>query len=327
MTNDTHSWNGELQILALDGGGIKGLFSAAILAKLEEKLSARIVDHFDLITGTSTGGLIALGLGLGMAPHDIVRFYTQAGSRVFANPLGWRSALRLVRRKYPAVTLRQALTAQDALGDKKLGDSSKRLVIPSYNLGQDRVRLFKTPHHPRLRTDWRLPAWQVAMATSAAPTYFPACREICSTRLIDGGVWANNPAVVGIAEGVSMLECPLERIRVLSIGTTDSRKNRRRALDMGGIVQWLMKHDVIEVLTRGQSEGISGLAGHLLGPDKFFRIDSVVPHGLYNLDHADRDGILGEAEHAALHNGPDVQKRFLGHTAAPYTPIYPESLT
>ena len=71
------------QILALDGGGIKGLFSAAVLAHIEEDLQTRIVDHFDLITGTSTGGIIALALGAGMRPRDVVSFYADEGAAIF----------------------------------------------------------------------------------------------------------------------------------------------------------------------------------------------------------------------------------------------------
>ena len=71
------------QILSLDGGGIKGLFSAAVLAKLEEDLNTNITDHFDLIVGTSTGGIIALGLGLGMKPQEIVQFYVESGPQIF----------------------------------------------------------------------------------------------------------------------------------------------------------------------------------------------------------------------------------------------------
>src|SRR5688572_27044616 len=97
------------QILSLDGGGIKGLFAAAMLAHLEEDCNTRIVDHFDLITGTSTGGIIALALGLGLAPQDVVRFYCDRGPLIFRNPLGWRSGLRWIGRKFAPNPLESAL--------------------------------------------------------------------------------------------------------------------------------------------------------------------------------------------------------------------------
>lgn len=314
------SWEGRCQILALDGGGIKGLFSAAVLAKVEEKLDCNIVDHFDLITGTSTGGLIALGLGLGMRPRELVQFYVNAGPRIFSNRMGWRWWQQWVRRKYPQSPLRAALTDTATFGDKILGDSAKRLVIPAYNVGLDQVRVFKTPHHPRLGTDWQIPAWKVALATSAAPTYFQASLHIDKTRLIDGGVWANNPTALGIAEAVSLLGCSLGEISVFSIGTTDTRVRRRRALDNGGVLQWLRKKDVLDVLMRGQSVGTNGLSQHLIGAENLYRIDPVVPSGIYRLDKVNADELMAEAEHAALHAAPSIQERFLAHAARPYKP-------
>ena len=162
------------QILSLDGGGLKGLFAAAVLAKLEEKAGTTVVDHFDLIAGTSTGGLIALGLGLGLSPRSLVEFYVREGPAIFRNRLGLRNALQILSRKFPQEPLARALRSPEAFGEKLFGDSRKPLVIPSYNLSTDTVRVFRTPHIPRLTTDLKIPAWQVGLATTAAPTYFPS---------------------------------------------------------------------------------------------------------------------------------------------------------
>lgn len=316
-------WKGNLRILSLDGGGIKGLFSAALLAKLEEKYCENIVDHFDLITGTSTGGLIAIGLGLGLRPREMVQFYVNHGPKIFSNRLGWRGMLKWVLRKYPQAALRAAVQDASAFGDKTLGESVKRLVIPSYNLGIDKVRVFKTPHHPRLKTDWKIPAWKVALATSAAPTFFPVCTDIAKMRLVDGGVWANNPSLVGVTEAISLLNARPEQIKVFSIGTTDYRNHRRKALDSGGILQWIRKQDVIDVISRGQSVGVNGQVGLLLGQESFHRIDPVVPKGIYRLDKITPDELLAEAEDAALHFGPRFETEFCDHIAAEYIPLQP----
>src|ERR1700733_582685 len=130
------------QILALDGGGLRGIFSAAILAALEEDLQISVVDHFDLIAGTSTGGIIALGLGLGLRPRQIVEFYAELGAQVFRSRPGLSSARQLLRAKYQPGPLRSALA--DVFGDRTFGESTKRLVITSYNLGADDVYLFRT---------------------------------------------------------------------------------------------------------------------------------------------------------------------------------------
>lgn len=311
------------QILALDGGGLRGMFSAALLAKFEEKHRINIVDHFDLIRGTSTGGLIALGLGLGLRPREILKFYADSGPKIFPGSNGIRRRLRhWFKCKYDAAPLHAELQKPDVFGDCKLGDCRSRLVIPTYDLAHDQVRIFKTPHHERLRTDWSIPVWKVAAATSAAPTFFPACREVQDCRLVDGGMWANNPAVVGIGEAVSMFGQPLSDIHVLSLGTTVEQVDRRRGLDRGGIVAWIRNQDVIDILMRGQSVGATGLAGHLIGPDHLLRIHPTVPKAVA-LDRPDADRLLALAEREAVNQGPGVEDQFFSHSASPYKPCYP----
>src|SRR5437762_14010774 len=97
------------QILSLDGGGIKGLFSAAVLAAIEADLNVNIAEHFDLIVGTSTGGIIALALGFGLRPQQIVDFYADDGAEIFRNWFKTRTLTQWVCRKFPQDRLRTAL--------------------------------------------------------------------------------------------------------------------------------------------------------------------------------------------------------------------------
>jgi hypothetical protein len=309
------------QILSLDGGGLKGLYAAAVLAKIEEKAGTRVVDHFDLIAGTSTGGLIALGLGLGLSPRSIVEFYVREGPRIFRNRLGLRNALQFFFRKFPQEPLARALRSRDAFGEKLFGDSRKRLVIPSYNLSTDKVRVFRTPHIPRLTTDLNIPAWQVGLATTAAPTYFPSC-ALGETQLIDGGVWANNPCLTALAEAVGAFGQPYGSIRMLSMGTTVTRHSRRRSLRRGGFVSWLRGGAITDVFMSAQSVGAVGVTGHLIGMENLMRIDADVPDGAHLLDHVTVDDLLAEAEQTALHRVPEFRKQFMSHRAAPYQPCH-----
>lgn len=308
----------KFQILSLDGGGIKGLFSAAVLAKLEDDLDVSIVDHFDLIVGTSTGGLIALGLGMGMKPRELVRFYVESGPNIFQRSFGLRSLTHWVYRKFSQVPLRHAL--QECFRDKRLADCTTRLVIPSYNLGDDDVYLFKTPHHERLKRDYKVPLWKVGLATTAAPTYFPSFGELDSLRLIDGGVWANNPTMVGIVEAVSLLRVPLQSISLLSVGTSDPVRYRRRSLDWSGKLGWTKS--AVDVVMRGQSLGIHKQALHLLGEDKVIRIDPRVPEELFALDCLTTDELLSKAAHESRTLSSRFERMFLSHKASKYEPFY-----
>ena len=179
----------------------------------------------------------------------MVQFYLSKGPRIF--PGGWRKPFRAVRHlrrsKFGNAALKAAL--HECFGDKLLGHSRKRVVIPSFDLGRGEVRVFKTAHHSELATDYKLPAWKVAMATTAAPTYLPAFHEIDHRRLIDGGVWANNPVMAGVVDAIAKVGVPLEAVHALSIGTTSELKYPPDNLDHGGLLPWA-RH-AAEVIMQG----------------------------------------------------------------------------
>lgn len=309
------------QILSLDGGGIKGIFSAAVLACLEDDLNIRIVDHFDLIAGTSTGGIIAIALALGIRPKDILDFYVSKGPLIFPKSFLTPSSMHLFRRKYSAAPLEHAL--KSIFGEKKFGECTKRLVITSYNLGEDDVYLFRTPHHEKLRRDYRLPAWQVARATSAAPTYFPSAKNIDNIRLIDGGIWANNPSLVGITEAVNALSVPLASLSLLSIGTTEPIIKRPSRLDNGGVIAWARGSTVVELIMRSQSISIDNQARMLLSEGRYFRINPQVTDKEFSLDDIKKaQSLISKASHFTRKFTPVFTKTFQKHKASIYQPIY-----
>ena len=312
------------QILALDGGGVKALFTAHVLARLEDDLGVRIRDSLDLIAGTSAGGIIALALGADLRPTEVVQHYQQLAATVFpANRRSWwRLPTRLRRPTYPQKPLRDAL--HQVFGDRRLGDSDRRLVLPAWDVQCGQVHLFKTPHHPRLTRDWKIPMVDVALATTAAPTFLPAAR-VDEHRLVDGGTWANNPSVVAITEAVSVLGVPLDAIRILNIGTTNEVANHPKKLDNGGLATWA-RHAPQLVLT-ASSRGAQGIAEHLVGRDRYSRFDAQVPAGLYRLDDANPDDLAGLAAGQSRKLSPIFSTRFAGHTAGPYQPLPPTSNT
>ena len=309
-------------VLSLDGGGIRGIFSAAILAGIEDVLGHPVTDHFDLVVGTSTGGIIAAGLGAGLRPADLLSMYVDGMTTIFPQRARLNPLRSVVRPKYRSDGLESVL--RRTFGDRLLGDSVLPLVITSFDLGENEVHLFKTPHHPRLTHDWRIPVWQVAMATAAAPTYFPAFHKPDDhLRLVDGGVWANNPAMVGVVEAVSMFNQPLDRIRVLSIGTTSDPATRNRKLDNGGLLQWARSPSVVDVILTGQSHGAFTQVQHLLGRDSAYRLNPVAPPGLARLDAADSRDLIAKAAHVSRHFYSTFETAFASHDRAPYIPHYP----
>ncbi len=308
------------QILSLDGGGIKGLFSAAMLTHIEQDLGVSITNHFDLITGTSTGGIIAIGLGLGMSPEEILRFYLEKGGAIFPSSL--RSTGRWLRHpfrhKHDPRDLEIAL--KDCFQNRLLGESRRMLVIPSFNLADTDVALFKTAHDERFRRDYRIPAWKVAMATAAAPTYFPGFTGIDHMNLIDGGVWANNPCMVALTEAIGILRIPPENIRILSIGTFEEISSPPQRLMRGGWLQW-GKH-ATETILAGQNAGASKQAALIVGKENMLRVSPNVPKGLFTLDGFSPGKLLAKASHNSRHEMPRIHNMFLDHRAPDFTPFH-----
>jgi len=307
------------QILSLDGGGIRGVFTAAILASIEEDRSVCICDHFDLIAGTSTGGIIAIALGLGIRPREILDFYIEHGPTIFANRAGVRNFLHWMRRKYSGVGLQRAL--RSILGDRAFGDSAKRLVIPSFNIAANDVYIFRTPHLEYLRRDYRVPAWQVAMATASAPTFFPAFGGLDRLRLIDGGVWANNPSMVAYVEAVGSLLVPSEHVAMLSIGTMTGLRTYGKGLDRSGKLGWARHAST--VIMDATSTGINNQVHRLLGAERYLRVNVVASEHSVALDRVSTvDDLLAFAKHDSRKAIPHISRMFLDHQATLYEPLY-----
>jgi patatin-like phospholipase/acyl hydrolase len=311
VTNDEISSADRFQVLALEGGGLKGIFAAAALAGLESDFRTRVVEHFDLITGTSTGGLIALGLAAGLTAQEIVDFYLEHGRKIF--PSERRKRLRRLRRPYDPSPLRDAL--EGLVGDATLGDSKVRLAIPSFDLTSNDVYLFRTPHHPDLRRDSRERLVDVGMAATAAPTFLPAHR-LDGLRLIDGGVWANNPTMVGVVEALAACAVPQANVHVLTIGTTTEVVHRSNRLDDGSPVWWL--RSIVDVAFRGQALAASNHAQLILPDGQVNRLDVQIPRGLHALDRVDALNLMGHARTASRKRGPQLAYLF-EHDAVPYT--------
>lgn len=305
------------RILTIDGGGIKGIFPAALLAECESVLRLRSAgDYFDLIAGTSIGGILALALGLGLTAREITDFFVSKGPAIFPKDILPRNSLRLLfgRPRHSAENLRECL--REVFGTKTLADSRVRLLIPSFDATRADIHIYKTAHHPKLAFDHRLSAVEVAMATAAAPTYFPSYdSEHCIT-LIDGGIWANDPTAIAVVEGICTLGWRNDEIDVLSIGcteeTVDFKQKGHSALF------WVRR--AIDAAIRGQSRSSISMARHLTGRDRglenIVRVNPAVPVKKFALD--DVSGIKdlrGFAYGHARQVLPDLRSRFFSNEA------------
>lgn len=299
------------RILALDGGGIRGTFTASVLAKWNDMLKkgggANLISHFDLVAGTSTGAILAIGLCLGIKPDEILKFYKDKGPQIFPKD---RKLRHWLRSKHESSTLRDLL--QNVYGDKTLSDSSScRLVIPTVRAKHGQAEVITTPHSQD-RTAFRdMKAVDAALASSAAPTYFDESvwdGPITPELFLDGGVWANNPILPAIAEAVRHLKIPLDRIDVLSVGTLSSESDFTESLGKGK-AGWAPQS--ADLFFAAQEHGALVLAESFLGPTQHLRVNQQSPLEI-KLDDSEAIQELAErGNDVAKDSFAEVRSRFL----------------
>lgn len=303
------------RILCLDGGGIKGTFTAAVLKYFEDQLHHPVASYFDLVVGTSTGGILALGLASGLKAADMLQFYREEGPRIFpAARQGIIGSLRKIfAPQYDDEVLRQVVSQR--LPGYRFVDLPHRLAIPAFDATAGRPVVFKTRYHPSLTGHVGLTTIDVAMATSAAPTYFPAAQAAGSV-LIDGGVWANCPVMVGITEALSLFKCKCDQVRVLSIGTTISPDFVDIHQQDGGLLHWTAP--VSGLLMRASRLATLEMARKLA---TVVRVDEIVNAGRFELDNATVVTDLASLGEGRAHQDwGGVRPLFFSKRAPAYTP-------
>tara|TARA_R110002111_G_scaffold177181_2_gene243227 strand:- start:12402 stop:13115 length:714 start_codon:yes stop_codon:yes gene_type:complete len=209
---------------------------------------------------------------------------------------------------------------KQVIGNKFFGDSQNRLVIPAFNAVNGDIQLFKTAHCSAYRMDYRLPATSIALATSAAPTFFDAFTDSEGRVFLDGGVWANCPLVVGLTEATSALGWPVEQIDVLSIGTTSIPYDISHSRRQGGLLNWNV--GVVELFQEAQIRGNLGIAKAMIGKH-LLRIDQVTRPGRFSLDKAKEvSDLCALGENSARQSMEEISERFLSLQATPFTPLH-----
>lgn len=268
------------QILSLSGGGYLGLYQIAILNELEQKAGKPIAQCFDLLAGTSIGGIVALGLALEVPTATILHAFEKHGQNIFSYRAAPRSRIAkgidigrsLFTSKYKSDGLRKALEEFiDPL--TLLGDLKHPVVIPTINLTKGQPQIFKTPHHRRFERDHRETVHDVALATSAAPTFFPLA-QVGNELFTDGGLYANMPDLVALHEAEYFFQMPTEQVSILSVGTTTSQFSFSHSVGKNlGIFDWFYDTRLLSVILSSQQKMTEFMLRHKLG-ERYVRIDS-----------------------------------------------------
>jgi patatin-like phospholipase/acyl hydrolase len=310
MTKNGCTGNSPFRVLSLDGGGIRGLYTATVLKTLSEHFSSmqmggeadpdctKIGKHFNLITGTSTGGILAVALAAGISLEEIIALYKEAGPCIFpegnCQPEGMPKLLFwLWKFRHKSTANHQPLLYRltELFGEKTLADiyseTGIALCVPCVDVTTQKTVVIKTPHFLHLTRDGKRKAVDVCMATSAAPFYFPmACIPRTDAGgcdiFVDGGLWANNPVVIALIEALELAK-EGQSIEIVSVGTcnppsgrTFQRKNCNR-----GVWDWKFGAEALTVSLDAQSFGYNSIAQklqkHLRVPCRIARLPSTPP--------------------------------------------------
>lgn len=224
--------NNRIRILSLNGGGARGLFTISVLSEIERIVSEKtgnpdekIGEYFDLITGTSIGGILALGIASGKSARELEKVFFEKAPLIFPQRPGWFNTLKAAFTSiYSSRPLQE--TVSEMIGrDTTFNDLTRRVMIPTVNLSTGKPQFFKTPHNPDFNRDGPLKLVDAAMATSAAPTYFaPHYCDDSKSYFADGGLIANNPSFIGLHEVFRDMQSDFPKasyqdIYTLNIGT------------------------------------------------------------------------------------------------------------
>lgn len=311
------------RILSIDGGGIKGLLPATILADLEKDLPEPIVNYFDLICGASTGAIIALAISVQKKAAVIKNLYENNAKKIFR-----KNFFNLPHRTckvtlgdggmYNSSVLEQLL--KDELVDEQkkqylMKDAKTILCIPAINLTTGNVVVFKSPHTVEQPIKEKLiyheneEMYKIAMASCAAPLYFKT-KELKNSFYIDGGLWANNPSLIGIVEAIRC-GANLKEIRVLSLGTGSYvfQKTQNIAKKMNLFNWGKCGLELVDVSFEVQAQSVHNEVKCLL-PDKYLRIQHTF-HSKLAMDNTRRLGDLKAAGHELYKSHGNEIKRFL----------------
>lgn len=305
-----------IRILSLNGGGVRGLYTISVLAKLEQiieeeegKTGVKIGEYFDLITGTSIGGILALGLASGESARDLQEKFKESAPKIFPTlRFKYQALIKLFYPVYRSEPLYE--TVKSMIGDEiTFKELNRRVMIPSLNLSTGEPKFFKTLHGKLFNLDGNIRLIDAAMATSAAPTYFkPHFIESNGQYYADGGLVANNPSYVGIREVLIDMQEDFpntkpEDVKILNIGTLSEKycigpNTLKQKCSKGYFGLWgLGKRLVSSTMTANQN-----LQRHMLKRElrirgieaNYVEIDKTIPN------EASKDIVLDNAAESSL---------------------------
>ena len=298
----------KFRILTIDGGGIRGVFPAHILRCISERLKIDIKHYFDMISGTSTGAIIAAAVACNIGPERIVSMYQNSSQKIFQKKKTFLPNLlsSVLQSRYRNEYLANIL--KEVFGELKLGDIETPLLLPATDIGHGGVHVFKSKYSPEFTRDGNVPVWEAVLASCSAPTYFDP-KKVDQYLLCDGGLWANNPSLAAVIDAMYRLNIKIESIRILSLGTGTAKTSY--GVDTNrkwGFLRGWRGAEFINFLMSLQGQSTQNYLQLLLSKEQLLRLDfeSDLPLPLDNVEEV--DNLISRADRIFTHNSSTIKK-------------------
>lgn len=296
------------RILAIDGGGLRGIYAVHLLKRIGDELGSVWERTFDLIAGTSTGAIIAAGLACGISAARGETIFIEEGKRIFQKR--WFTLMGLIGSRYRNRELRRAL--EETFGDHRLSDATIPLMIPATDIGNGCFHLFRSPYHADFSANTNVRIVDAIMASCSAPTYFDP-HVVSDYMLADGGLWANDPSLAATLEAREHFGIDLEDVRVLSIGTGSGRQFysqaarwRHKVLGWGLATRW-GGGKCINMILNLQVEKSQHMLSILLKPEQMLRFSFTSDLPLTIDDAREIPNLISKADHDFEHGFPAIR--------------------
>ena len=300
--------NDYFYILAIDGGGIRGVFPAHLILRIQESFGIQLTNKFKLIAGTSTGSIIAAAVAQNIDIKEVISFYKVFGPRIFKKGLFPKKFKSLIISSYKKNVLSEQLL--EVFGNIQLSEVSVPLLIPSTDIGNGNVHVFKSMYSKEFKRDGKVKLKDAILASCSAPSYFDPT-NVYEYLLADGGLWANNPSLAAVIDAHKRLGIRFEDIRILSIGTGLAKvgygvaEKRKWGLGTGWNATKL-----IDFSMSLQSQVSQNYLGLLLKQDQVLRLNFESDFPLPLDDCSKIDDLISRADKEFTYKSEEI-KRFL----------------
>lgn len=303
----------KFNILAIDGGGIRGVFAAQILKRIKETLNVAFCNEFDIITGTSTGSIIAGGLAINYPIEKIVDLYKTEGEKIFkptySNYFNWHNWKAFFKNKYESVYLKKVLDG--VFQEITLSQVSAKLIIPASDISNGNVFVFKSNYDSDFVRDKDIKVADAILASCSAPVYFKPWR-VKEYLLADGGLWANNPSLVALTEAMgTRFKKDKKDIKILSLGAGLGKKyyDPKDFNKNWGLRQW--GTGLVNTTMNLQSTNVDNIVRFILGDeDRFLRLNFETDYEVALDDIDTIDNLISRADEKFTYSFDKIKNFF-----------------